>query len=29
MIEKFDVLNELGEFIGEVATREECHSKGL
>ena len=29
MKEKFDVLNELGEFTGEVATRDECHSKGL
>lgn len=29
MIEKFDVLNELGEFTGEFATREECHEKGL
>ena len=29
MEEKFDVLNELGEFTGEVATREECHKKGL
>lgn len=29
MIEEFDVLNELGEFLGEVATREECHKKGL
>lgn len=29
MEEKFDILNELGEFTGEVATREECHKKGL
>lgn len=29
MIEKLDVLNELGQFKGEVATREECHTKGL
>ena len=29
MDEKFDVLNELGEFTGEIATREECHKKGL
>lgn len=29
MIEKFDILNKLGEFLGEVATREECHEKGL
>ena len=29
MEEKFDVLNEFGEFTGEVATREECHKKGL
>ena len=29
MEEKFDVLNELGEFTGEVATRDECHEKGL
>lgn len=29
MEEKFDVLNELGEFTGDVATREECHKKGL
>ena len=29
MEEKFDVLNELGEFTGEIATREECHQKGL
>lgn len=29
MEEKFDVLNELGEFIGKIATREECHKKGL
>lgn len=29
MEEKFDVLNERGEFTGQVATREECHNKGL
>ena len=29
MEEKIDVLNELGEFIGKVATRNECHQKGL
>ena len=29
MIEKLDVLNELGQFKGEVATMEECHTKGL
>ena len=29
MEEKFDVLNELGEFTGEIASREECHKKGL
>lgn len=29
MEERFDVLNELGEFTGKVATREECHRKGL
>lgn len=29
MEEKFDVLNELGEYTGIVATREECHKKGL
>lgn len=29
MEEKFDVLNEFGEFTGEIATREECHKKGL
>lgn len=28
-MEKFDVLNELGEFTGKVATREECHKEGL
>ena len=27
-MEKFDVLNEFGEFTGKVATREECHKKG-
>ena len=29
MEEKFDVLNESGEFTGEVASKEECHKKGL
>ncbi len=29
MEEKFDVLNELGEFTGKIATRKECHTKGL
>ena len=29
MEEKFDVLTELGEFTGEIATRDECHEKGL
>ena len=29
MEEKLDVLNERGEFTGEVATREECHRMGL
>lgn len=29
MKEEFDVLNELGQFTGKVATREECHKKGL
>ena len=29
MEEVFDVLNELGEFTGVVATRDECHTKGL
>ena len=29
MEEKFDVLNEFGEFTGEIATRDECHKKGL
>ena len=29
MEEKFDVLNELGEFTGKIATREECHKNGL
>ena len=27
--EYFDVLNECGEFTDEIATREECHQKGL
>lgn len=29
MEERFDVLNEYGEFTGQTATREECHKKGL
>ena len=29
MEERFDVLNELGEFTGKIATREECHKNGL
>lgn len=29
MDEKFDVLNEFGEFTGKVATRGECHKKGF
>lgn len=29
MEEKFDVLNKFGEFTGKVATRQECHEKGL
>lgn len=29
MEEKFDVLNELGQFTGKIATRDECHEKGL
>jgi len=29
MEEYFDVLNENGVFTGQVATREECHTKGL
>ena len=29
MEEKLDVLNERGEFTREIATREECHKKGL
>ena len=28
MEEKIDVLNELGEFTGEVATLDECHKNG-
>lgn len=28
-MENFDVLNEMGEFTGSVASREECHKKGL
>ena len=29
MDEKFDVLNEFGEFTGKIATRDECHQKGF
>lgn len=29
MEEYFDVLNENGEFTGKIATRKECHEKGL
>jgi len=29
MEEKFDVLNEYGEFTGKVKTRTEVHEKGL
>lgn len=29
MEEKFDVLNERGEYTGKIETREECHKKGL
>ena len=29
MKEKFDVLNQFGEFTGKIATRDECHKKGL
>lgn len=29
MKEKFDVLNEWGEFTGKIATREKCHKDGL
>ena len=29
MEEKFDVLNEWGEFTGKIASREECHKRGL
>lgn len=29
MEEKFDVLNELGEFTEKIATREDCHKNGL
>lgn len=29
MEERFDVLNDLGEFTGKIATREECHQRGL
>lgn len=28
-MEYFDILNENGEFTGKIATREECHEKGL
>ena len=28
-MEYFDVLNEFGEYTNEVASREECHKKGL
>lgn len=28
-MENFDVLNEFGEFTGEISSREECHKKGL
>ena len=28
MKEKIDILNELGEFTGEIATLDECHAKG-
>ncbi len=27
-MENFDVLNEMGEFTNEIASREECHKKG-
>ena len=29
MTEYFDVLNEYGEFTNKVASRDECHEKGL
>ena len=29
MDEKYDVLNEFGEFTGKTATRHECHEKGF
>ena len=29
MEEKLDVLNQFGEFTGKIATRDECHKKGL
>ncbi len=29
MQEMFDVINEKGDYTGEVATREECHKEGL
>lgn len=29
MEEKFDVLNEFGEYTGQVASRSECHKNGL
>ena len=28
-MEKYDVLNELGQFTGKVATEEDCHENGL
>lgn len=28
-IENFDVLNEKGEYTGEIATREKCHKEGI
>ena len=28
-MEYFDVLNDMGEFTNQIATREECHEKGL
>lgn len=29
MEEMFDVLNEWGEYTGEVASRDRCHTEGL
>lgn len=29
MEEKFDVLNERGEYTNKIETRENCHKKGL